>query len=131
MDWMNVLQQVFTVVIIPLLGCLTLYLIAFINAKRDELKKKTDNETVHKYLDMLDKTITDCVLATTQTYVETLKKQGAFDEEAQKIALQTTYQNVMKILTEEAKMYLETAVADLNEYILNKIEAEVKITKTI
>ncbi len=128
---MNVLQQVFTVVIIPLLGCLTLYLIAFINAKRDELKKKTDNETVHKYLDMLDKTITDCVLATTQTYVETLKKQGAFDEEAQKIALQTTYQNVMKILTEEAKMYLETAVADLNEYILNKIEAEVKITKTI
>ena len=131
MDWMYILEQIFRIVIFPLLGCLTLYLVALINTKRDQLKKQTDNETAHKYFDMLDKTITECVIATTQTYVETLKKQGAFDEDAQKVALQKTYENIMKILTNDAKKYLETAVADLNSYILNKIEAEVKITKAI
>ena len=35
---------------------------------------------------MLSETITKCVVATNQTYVETLKKQGKFDKEAQKIA---------------------------------------------
>jgi hypothetical protein len=35
---------------------------------------------------MLNRTITECVIATNQTYVETLKQQGKFDEEAQKIA---------------------------------------------
>ena len=35
---------------------------------------------------MLSQTITDCVLATNQTYVDTLKAQGSFDAEAQKIA---------------------------------------------
>ena len=41
---------------------------------------------LNKYLKMLSETITKCVIATNQTYVETLKKQGKFDEEAQKIA---------------------------------------------
>lgn len=131
MDWANIVEQIFTVVIIPLLGALTLWLISYIHAKRDKLKQELSNETLDKYIDMLDNTITNCVLATTQTYVEALKKKGKFDLEAQKTALQQTYDNVMKILTEDAKVYLETAVGDLNQYILNKIEAEVNISKNI
>lgn len=78
---------------------------------------------------MLEDTIIQCVLATTQTYVENLKKEGAFDADAQKIAFTKTYTNVMKIFSDEAKEYLTEALGDLEAYVYNRIEANVKLTK--
>ena len=77
-----ILIQIFEVCIIPLLGVLTAFLIKWINAKSNELQAKTDNNILDKYINMLSQTITQCVIATNQTYVETLKKQGKFDGEA-------------------------------------------------
>ena len=82
----ELINQLFEIVIIPLLGALTIYVVKWINVKTKKISKETDNETLNKYLKMLSETITKCVIATNQTYVETLKKQGKFDEEAQKIA---------------------------------------------
>ena len=129
MNWMNVLSQIFEIVIFPLLGIGTAYLIVLIRAKIQELKQMKDDELYHKYLTMLENTVIDCVLATTQTYVEALKKEGKFDADAQKIAFTKTYTNVMNILSKEAKKYLENALGDLEQYVYNKIEAEVKLTK--
>ena len=129
MDWMLILSQLFEIVIIPLLGIGTIYLISLIKVKIQELRQKKDNDLYSKYLGMLEDTIIECVLATTQTYVDTLKKQGKFDAEAQKIAFTKTYENVMAILATDAKEYLENALGDLEKYVYNKIEAEVKLTK--
>lgn len=129
MDWANVVKQIFELVVFPLLGIGTTYLIVLINAKIKELKKQSDNDLEKKYLDMLNNTITDCVLATNQTYVNELKKQGKFDLDAQKIAFQKTYENVMALLTDEAKKYLSEALGDLQTYVNNKIEAEVLLNK--
>ena len=129
MDWMEILTQLFEMVIIPLLGIGTIYLINLIKVKIQELKAKKDNDLLHKYLDLLEDTIIQCVLATTQTYVDTLKQQGKFDAEAQKVAFEKTYTNVMNILADEAKEYLENALGDLEAYIYNRIEAGVKVTK--
>lgn len=129
MDWMEILTQLFEMVIIPLLGIGTIYLINLIKVKIQELKAKKDNDLLHKYLDLLEDTIIQCVLATTQTYVDTLKQQGKFDAEAQKVAFEKTYTEVMKILADEAKEYLENALGDLEAYIYNRIEAGVKVTK--
>lgn len=129
MDWANVVKQIFELVVFPLLGIGTTYLIVLINTKIKELKKKSDNDLEKKYLDMLNNTITDCVLATNQTYVNELKKQGKFDMDAQKIAFQKTYENVMALLTDEAKKYLSEALGDLQTYVNNKIEAEVLLNK--
>ena len=126
---MEMLAQIFEVCIIPLLGVLTAYFIKFVNAKSAEIGNKVKNETQKKYLAMLNDTITDCVIATTQTYVDSLKKQGAFDAEAQKVAFTMTYEAVVKLLTDEATEYLNEAVGDLNLYITQKIEAEVKLNK--
>ena len=49
MDTMAMLQQIFQVCIIPLLGVLTTYLVMFIRNKTDQLKKETDNELYQKY----------------------------------------------------------------------------------
>ena len=129
MNWMTIVSQLFEIVIFPLLAIGTIYLINLIKVKIQELKQKKNDELYSKYYTMLETTIIDCVLATTQTYVEALKKEGKFDADAQKIAFTKTYTNVMNILSKEAKKYLEEAIGDLETYVYNKIEAEVKLTK--
>ena len=127
---MVLLAEIMEVVIIPLLGILTAYAVKLVNAKIEDINKERDNVLEEKYLTMLGATISDCVTATTQTYVESLKKQGKFDAEAQKEAFNQTYTAVINILSEEAKKYLTVAVGDLNLYITQKIEAEVNANKT-
>ena len=129
MDWMNVVSQIFEIVIFPLLTIGTFYVITLIKAKIQELKLKKDNELYTKYFTMLEDTIINCVISTTQTYVEALKKEGKFDTDAQKIAFTKTYTNVMAILSKDAKKFLEEAIGDLETYVYNKIEAEVNLTK--
>ena len=128
---MTLIAEIFEVCLIPLLGVLTAYFVKWVNAKSAELSAKTENENQAKYLTMLNDTITDCVIATTQTYVDSLKKQGAFDAEAQKVAFSMTYEAVVKLLTDEATEYLNEAVGDLQLYITQKIESEVNLNKII
>ena len=130
MDWYTIIQTLFTVVIIPLLIVLTKYGIAFIQAKCEELKAKSDNELHDKYIDMLQDTVINCVLTTTQTYVDSLKTQGSFDVEAQKTAFEMTKNAVLNILTDDAKEYLTNAVSDFDGYLNTLIEATVKLNKT-
>ena len=80
---------------------------------------------------MLADTITACVMATNQTYVEALKKENAFTKEAQQEAFNLTYNAVMAVLTEDAKRYLTEVYGDLTAYITTKIEAEVNVSKII
>lgn len=131
MEWLTLLYQILEVCVIPLLGILTAYVVKFINAKSLEIQNKVDNDTADKYISMLDDTICACVIATTQTYVETLKKENAFTKEAQKEAFNLTYNAVMSVLTNEAKSYLTEIYGDLTAYITNKIEAEVSLNKIV
>lgn len=129
MDWLNILQQIFELCVIPLLAIITRSLVIYISTKKDELKNKTDNELAKKYLDLLNDTIANCVIATNQTYVEALKKENAFTADAQKAAFEKTYQAVIATLSEEAKKYLPEVVGDLQTYITQKIEASVNQNK--
>ena len=80
---------------------------------------------------MLTATIKECVIATNQTYVDALKKQGKFDAEAQKEAFNLTFDAVMAVLSDEAKHYLASIYGDLTTYITTRIEAEVNVSKLI
>lgn len=129
----QLIAEIINVCIIPLLSVLVAYLVKYINVKSKELENQMDNDTAKKYVNLLTKTITDCVIATNQTYVETLKKQGKFDAEAQKEAFNMTLTAVQGLLTDEAKKYLSEIYGDLNAYITSQIEASVnknKITVT-
>ena len=126
---MEILQQIFELCVIPLLGILTTYLVKLIRKKNKELDEKVSNNISKKYIDMLADTITDCVISTNQTYVDALKEANAFDKEAQKKAFELTYNKIMNVLTEDAKEYLTTIYGDLEIYITTKIESEVKLYK--
>lgn len=129
MEWMIILQQIFELCIVPLLGIITTYIVSYIRAKINELKANNSNETLVKYLNMLSTTVIECVIATNQTYVDNLKGKNAFTEEAQKIAFQKTYDAVIAILSDDAKNYLTNIYGDLTVFIMNMIEAEVNRNK--
>lgn len=128
---MELLAKIFELCVIPLLGVLTAYIVAFIKAKTTQLAEKSKNDTLDKYLIMLGNTVSQCVMATNQTYVDTLKAQGAFDGEAHEKAFKMTLEAVMNIMGEEAIKYLNEACGDLTAYIANMIEAEVKLQKEV
>ena len=127
----ELIADIFQVCIIPLLGVLTAFFVKWVNAQSIKIQTNVEDVTLKKYMDMLTQTISDCVIATNQTYVESLKQQGKFDLDAQKEAFNLTKDAVMTILSEEAQVYLSTAVGDLNAYITKKIEAEVNLNKPV
>ena len=134
--YLRLLSEIFEVCIIPLLGILTAYAVAYLKAKKEEIlakiktnKTQEEKELMSKYLDMVEKTVTNCVMTTNQTYVDSLKQEGKFDADAQKIAFDKTLDAVLAILSEDAKLYLTQIFGDLNVYLTNLIESQVKINK--
>ena len=125
----EIVIQIIQVCVIPLLGILTKFLVDYLSAKREEINSKTDNEIAQKYTNMIYQTVVDCVIATNQTYVDSLKKSGSFDEAAQKEAFNRTMNAIMTILSDDAKEYITEATGDLNTYLTQLIEAEVNKRK--
>lgn len=105
------------------------YFLVYLNKKKKALQQDLNNDIASKYLDMIEQTIADCVIATNQTYVEALKKQDAFTPEAQEVAFQKTLNSVLAILTDDCKEYLETITNDVNSYLEAKIESQVNLVK--
>ena len=112
-----------------LLTVLAKFIISFVSAKIAEIKQKTQNELLYKYLDMVNDTVKDCVIATNQTYVEALKNKNMFDAEAQKEAFKKTFDAVKSLLSEEAIEYLTEMAGDADLYLSTLIEAEVNKNK--
>ena len=129
MDLQTMIPVIFQVCLIPLLAILTKYLVAWIQVKTKELTDTKDNEMFTKYMTLLSDTVINCVVTTNQTYVNTLKEQGKFDAEAQKEAINKTYEAVMRILTDDAKKYLGEVLGDLDLYINTLIESQVSFQK--
>lgn len=125
----EMILEIFELCIIPLLGILVKYLVEYLSKKKEQIEATTDNTLKVKYTSMLLSTISECVIATNQTYVNELKALGKFDLEAQEIAFNKTYNNTMKILSEEAKEYLSQIYGDLELYIKQVIESETNKNK--
>lgn len=126
---LDLLTQIFEVCVLPLLGVLTAFLVAFIKRKTAEIVAKEDDEMKRKYIEMLSETIQEAVISTNQVYTDSLKAQGKFDQNAQEKAFAETYEKVMGILTEDAKKCLSEIYSDLEKYVTIKIEAAVRENK--
>ncbi len=129
MDKVEIIGKIFEMCIFPLLAILSAYLVQIIRVKMNEIICRQGDDLIKKYLIMLTDTISNCVIAVNQTYVDTLKQKGEFTPEAQKTAFELVYKQVLANLTEEAKMYLREIYVDLDEYIKTMIEAQVRINK--
>ena len=123
------IKELFDVVIWPLVLTLGAYVVLFFRNKAEELKNKNKNDKADKYIDRITEIVTLCVITTTQTYVESLKKKNAFDANAQAEAFNRTKTAVLALLNEELKEFIIETFGDLNEYLTTAIEASVNNNK--
>lgn len=128
----EIIDTIIQIIIVPLLTIFSTFLIKYINIKITAIKKDNkgkDTEVFNKYLDQVNSIIIDTVRATNQIYVDTLKKQGIFDEEAQKKAKEMTKSAVIDILGKEVMTALNHGISDLNAWLDTKIESAVRNEK--
>ena len=129
MEFAQFIEQLFELCIFPGLIVLGKFAVDWLKAKTEEAKQNTSSEQEIKQLDMFYNTISVCVFATNQTYVDNLKKIGKFDVEAQKIAFEKTYNAVLAVLSDEVKKYIVETSGDLQIYLTQQIEAMVNDKK--
>ena len=129
MDWTKILMQIFEICIIPLLGALCTFLIAFIRKKSKVLQEKTNNELLDRLIIQTEEIVVTCIKATNQTYVESLKDKNAFNAEAQKVAFKKTYETILSMLSEDAKKMLTDNYGDITQYITTLIESKIGQSK--
>ena len=112
-----------------LLTALCGFAINYLKKRSAQIKDEADNALVTKYADMITETITNCVIAVNQTYVEALKKKNAFTKEAQEEAFKMCYNNVIGLLSADVQKYIVETFGDLEIYLTTRIESLVNTSK--
>lgn len=116
MDWNAIGTQVILSIIgvvLTGLGSLFTYLI----------NKYVKNEKLKTVVSSFDTLVKDSVENVYQTYVEALKKDGMFDEAAQKEALSKCLALIESNMSSDVLSWLNSNYADIESYIKDQIEA--------
>lgn len=118
----NIISVLVTAVILPLISFAGSKLIAWLNAKI-----KDENGKIQ--LTVATTIVTNAVRSVFQTYVDTLKKNGTFDLESQKIALAKAKDEALAQMTDDIKEYITKNYGDLEAWLTTQIEATINILK--
>lgn len=129
MDIKQGIQDVLYLIITGILPLLITYGILFLKVKIKEQEKNLENDQLVKYIDAATDAISKAVLTVNQTYVDSLKKQGKFDEEAAKTAKQMAIDKAKALITEDSKAVIETLYSDFEAYLNDAIEELVRENK--
>ena len=125
----EVLKNILYLIVTGVIPLLITYVIKLLKVKIKSLNDNTKNKTIQSYIDNVIDVIESAVLYTTQTYVDSVKASGKFDEEAHKIAFQIAKEKALSLITEDAKEAITIVYGDFNEYLSVKIEELVKVNK--
>ncbi|WP_251315889.1 hypothetical protein [Flintibacter muris] len=105
------------------------FLVQFLRRKSAEAAARTDSLITKELLAEVTEAVTTAVTYTSQTYVDTLKKDGIFNKEAQMEALQKAKDKTLALLSESAKDVLAQIYGSLDDYLETMIEAQVRVQK--
>ena len=125
----DLLNELLIAVITAAIPVLAGFLISFINKVKENAAANTDDVKKQGYIAEISAAVTDAVAATSQTFVDGLKKAGAFDGEAQREAAKMALDICVSSLSASAVSFIETVYGDLGEYLVSRIEAEVRRQK--
>lgn len=93
------------------------------------VKGKVDNEVVQNLVSQAEKTVTECVIMVNQTFVDALKAEGKFDKSAAQAAFELCKNEVLAILSEDAKEAVMSTVGDFEAWLKTQIECNVLLSK--
>ena len=94
------------------------------------MNSKIKDQTLAKHLTTVTQIVTDAVMNVFQSFVETLKANGNFDESAQKEAKERAYAIIMEQMTPELIDYVKDNYGELESWINNKIESVIYTLKS-
>lgn len=94
------------------------------------MNSKIKDQTLAKHLAAVTQIVTDAVMNVFQSFVETLKANGNFDESAQKEAKERAYAIIMEQMTPELIDYVKDNYGELESWINNKIESVIYTLKS-
>ena len=122
MNWNEVLIEVINLLfkVISLIAIPYLANLVSIKIENDRIKHLVakGEEFVKKSVDMVQ-----------QTFVDSLKKEGKFDAEAQKIAFKMAYDNWVLMASDEIKEAVVGEVGNIDAWLNTMIEAGIKEMK--
>lgn len=122
MNWAEIGTQIITGIIGVLIAGLGTLITVLIN-------KYVKNDKLKTILNSLNETVKNAVSEVYQTYVEALKKDGMFDAEAQKEALNKALIIIKTNLPTEALDWVKENYSDIDAYFRSLIEATIGLLK--
>lgn len=132
MEFKEILNYVLYIVITVILPVVAAYIVSLIKSKINEstiVAEVTKNEEVNTIIKNALSDVMDAVLYVNQTYTDSLKSSGKFDEEAQKIAFNKAYTKAATLISEETKKVITDLYDSFDKWLELKIEASVNMTK--
>lgn len=118
----NIISVIVTAVVIPVITLVGGKLVSWLNAK-------INNEKANAMLTAATNAVVNAVRSVLQTYVDTLKASGKFDESSQKIALIKAKKLALESMNAEVKNYIETTYGNIDTWITTMIEATLNAIK--
>lgn len=119
---LNVLSVVVTSIILPLITYAGTELITYLNSK-------IKDENAKLLLSTATEIVVNSVKSVLQTYVDTLKKNGTFDDASQKLALLKAKDIALSQMTDEVRIFIEKNYGDLDSWLTTTIEATINTIK--
>lgn len=125
-EFLSALLQAVIIASVPVISG---YIVKGIKALVRYVSAQTDNALAKKYLADASDAITTAVSLVNQTYVDGLKKSGTFTKENQEEALGRAIKEAVNLMRHETLAFLKEAYGDMNDYLVSRIEAEVRVQK--
>ena len=89
------------------------------------LNNKIKDQKLARWSSTIAKIIFDAVQTIQQTFVDTLKKEGKFDDKAAKEAKEKCMTIINGQLTEELRKYITDNFGDMTEWLMNQVESTI------
>lgn len=131
-DFQMILINIVYIFIVMIVPILINFMTKCINNKVDQIQattKLSKYTQMNQYIDTAQSVITMAVQSVSQTYVDSLKKNGQWNEATANIAKDKAITLAKSLITTDSENAIETIFGDFEKYIDTKVEEIVKKLK--
>lgn len=125
----NLLKDLLYLILVGAVPIVVKYIVSFMEAKKTQVEVATENSVFNDTVSDAMSLIIKAVNTVSQTYVEGLKKEGKFTEEAQKKAFDDAFNTAKTLISVESQELLSTVYSDVDAWIRIQIESYILESK--
>ena len=134
MEFNEMINNVLYTILTAILPVAAYYIVSLTKAKINEstiIEESVKNEIISNMIKDALSDVMDAVLHVNQTYVDSLKASGKFDNAAQNEAFLKAYTEAVMLISAGTQEIIEKVYGSFDEWLKSKIETSVKKAKTM